>query len=74
MAELKNPDCTLCPKTFPKVEVLNDHMKLIHQESPSMRVERLEQTIKASLEKLSIILITARVKKVWIELSVVFVL
>ena len=53
MTELKNPVCTLCNKTFPKLEVLNDHMKLIHQESPSMRVERLERTIRASLEKTS---------------------
>ena len=53
MSELKNPDCTLCNKTFPSLEVLNDHMKLFHQESPSMRVERLGQTIKESLEKSS---------------------
>ena len=54
MSDLKNPECTLCNKTFPILEVLNDHMKLIHHESSSIRLVRLEETIKTALEESSV--------------------
>ena len=49
MSNFKNIECNLCNKHFEKMEVLNMHMKSIHQESDSDRIERLALTIGSAL-------------------------
>ena len=46
---MKNPMCTLCNKTLTNMEQLNLHMKNLHQESDSDRLERLTDTFKSTL-------------------------
>ena len=46
---MKNPVCDICKKSFLKMEYLNTHMKVQHDESDSMRVERLTETVNLAL-------------------------
>ena len=49
MSSLKSSVCNICDKVFQKLEVLNVHMKMVHQESDHSRIERLAQTIGSAL-------------------------
>ena len=51
MSNLKNPECTLCNKIFPKQKIFYIHTKVVHQETDSLRLVRLEETIKSAVKK-----------------------
>ena len=46
IAPMKTPVCTPCQTTFPKMEISNEHMTRIHNETDHMRITRLTQTIE----------------------------
>ena len=46
MTALTNPRCNSCEVTFTKMEYMNTHMKVKHDESDSMRIIRLTQAVK----------------------------
>ena len=60
MSRLKHIECTPCKTVFEKMEVLNFHMKSVHQESDSDRIERLALTIGSALAQESNILKTSQ--------------
>ena len=43
---LTNPRCDSCEVTFTKMEYMNTHMKVKHDESENMRIIRLTQAVK----------------------------
>ena len=45
MGPMQNPSCNICKSTFKKMEILNTHMKILHNETDNMRIERLTITI-----------------------------
>ena len=44
-------ECTICSKSFPKMEILYVHMKLVHEESDDLRITRHTQTFQAVVSK-----------------------
>ena len=44
------PVCAICDVAYPKMETLNTHMKLAHDESDHMRITRLTETYEAALQ------------------------
>ena len=43
---MKAPLFTICHNRYEKMEFLNLHMKTVHQETDSMRMDRLAKTVK----------------------------
>ena len=48
---LTNPKCDICNITFVRMEYMNTHMKVKHDESEYMRMERLKQGIETVVNK-----------------------
>ena len=46
---MKNPLCIIWKTTFQRMEYLNTHMKVKHDESDSTRIDRLTKTVELSL-------------------------
>ena len=46
---MKNPSCDQCNIMFGSMEVLSVHMKLVHNETDSMRIDRLSETVKSTM-------------------------
>ena len=46
MPGIKSPDCNICMKKFAKLELFNNHMRIVHKESDNDRTNRLTATIK----------------------------
>ena len=51
MPGLESPVCDTCGLTFNQMELLNIHMKTIHNETPHLRITRLTQTIENALRE-----------------------
>ena len=49
MGKMQNPVCSICNTNFKKMEILNTHMKVMHSETDSMRMERLTITIECGV-------------------------
>ena len=48
---LKTPLCTVCNITVKNMETLNLHMKNVHQETDSERIDRVADTVKLALKQ-----------------------
>ena len=51
MTGLDSQVCDTCGLGLKKMEVLNIHMKTIHNETPDSRIKRITQTIETALRE-----------------------